>query len=94
MTICAEPDTGTDAYCTTDLVEQPAALPVHELEVSPRDHYFYAHDANGDPDYTAYYSEFVTCGLSIECTLHDPFLVTVEAKETVKDVNPDNLYDF
>jgi hypothetical protein len=94
MTICAEPDAGTDAYCTTDLIEQTAALPMYELEVPPGDYYIYAYDANGDPDYTAYYSEFVTCGLSVECESHDPILVTVEAGETVDDIDPGDWYDF
>ena len=92
MTICAEPDADTDSYCTTELIEHAASLPTYELELPPGGYYVYAYDADGDPDYKAFYSEFVTCGLSIECTSHDPILVTVVAGETLEDIDPGDWY--
>lgn len=41
---------------------------------------------------TAYYSEFVTCGLSANCPSHKPIPVTALAGQTVTGINPTDWY--
>jgi len=43
-------------------------------------------------DYKAYYSEFVTCGLSVNCPSHKPIPVAVKTGETVNDIDPQDWY--
>jgi len=43
--------------------------------------------------YKAYYSEFVTCGLSVNCTSHKPIVVEVKKGETTKNIDPQDWYN-
>lgn len=45
-----------------------------------------------DPNYRAYYSAFVTCGYSVNCTDHSPLTVTVAAGQTVTGIEPGDFY--
>jgi hypothetical protein len=45
-------------------------------------------------DYKAYYSEFVTCGMSVGCDSHLPITVVVVAEMTTENVDPTDWYDF
>lgn len=47
----------------------------------------------GKEDDRAYYSEFVTCGLNVKCTSHEPITVKVSASETTTKVDPCDWYD-
>lgn len=60
----------------------------------PGSYYVYAQveDNSYDPDYKAYYSEFVTCGMSVECESHDPVEVKVQAGEKISDIMPIDWY--
>jgi len=43
--------------------------------------------------YKAYYSEFVTCGLSVDCASHEPIIVEVKSGQTTDGVNPQDWYN-
>lgn len=45
------------------------------------------------PDYRAYYSDFVTCGLSYGCPSHAPINVTVSEGQTISKIDPVDWYD-
>lgn len=63
----------------------------YKLKVSPGSYYVYAQLPDGV--YKAYYSEFVPCGLSINCPSHEPVEVEVSAGETVTGVDPQDWYN-
>lgn len=42
--------------------------------------------------YEAYYNEFVTCGLSVDCESRKPIEVNVKANETVSEISPGDWY--
>jgi hypothetical protein len=71
----------------------------YKLEVPPGDYHVYAqlpdparYGAGFPKDYRAYYSEFVTCGMSVDCTSHAPVVVKVAAGETVSGIDPQDWY--
>lgn len=45
-----------------------------------------------DPNYRGYYSQFVTCGMSVECNDHAPINVTVTAGQTVDHIDVGDFY--
>lgn len=42
----------------------------------------------------AYYTEFVKCGLSVDCKSHEKLSFKVEANKTKSDITPGDWYDF
>ncbi len=44
--------------------------------------------------YEAYYNEFVTCGLSVDCKSRKKIEVTVRSNETVSEITPGDWYDL
>jgi hypothetical protein len=71
----------------------------YKLEVSPGDYHVFAYlpdparyGAGYSKDYRAYYSEFVKCGLSVNCTSHAPITIKVKSGETVSGVDPQDWY--
>lgn len=47
-----------------------------------------------DDDYKAYYSEFVPCGMSVDCPSHDPITVTVDADSSeITEIDPIDWYN-
>ncbi|MBL7542632.1 MAG: hypothetical protein JNL11_02400 [Bdellovibrionaceae bacterium] len=43
-------------------------------------------------DYRAYYSEFVKCGLSVNCKDHSPIVIEINDASTLNDINPQDWY--
>jgi TolA-binding protein len=70
----------------------------YQLDVPAGSYYVYAMviDAEGTSfeNYRAYYSEFVTCGMTIDCDSHDPITVTVASGETKTGVDPIDWYNY
>jgi hypothetical protein len=71
----------------------------YKLAVPPGDYHVYAflpdparYGAGFPPDYRAYYSDFVKCGMSIDCKSHAPIVVQVKSGETISGVNPQDWY--
>ncbi len=49
--------------------------------------------SNGMEGYEAFYTEFVKCGLSVDCQSHEKIAVKVKAGETVADISPGDWYE-
>jgi hypothetical protein len=71
----------------------------YRLEVPPGDYHVFAqlpdpakYGAGYSRDYRAYYSEFVKCGMSVDCTSHAPITVKVKGGETVGGIDPMDWY--
>src|SRR4030042_1235408 len=90
--VCAENQTTKEVLCTSKHLQDSKYTYGfgYQLEVLAGQYYVYAFDPN--KDYKAYYSEFVTCGLSVDCPSHKIILVEVKAGETVSGVDPHDWY--
>jgi len=69
----------------------------YSIEVEPAGYYVYSEVLTGDggyEGYRAYYSDFITCGETFECTSHNPVVVNVNIGETVNNIDPKDWYDF
>lgn len=93
MFVCAETLQGVQVACTDEHVEGEKyeyGLG-YMLEVDPGTYYVYAQLP--DNDYKAYYTEFVPCGLTVECESHEKIEVTVESGEVTSNIDPIDWYD-
>lgn len=90
--VCAENQSTKEVLCTSKHISNPKYTygVGYVLEVPAGSYYVYALDPN--KDYQAYYSEFVTCGLSVDCSSHELILVEVKAGETVSGIDPQDWY--
>jgi len=102
MTICAENQATKKIYCTNKhLKARKYRYEVgYKLTVPPGDYHVYAqlpdparYGATYPKDYRAYYSEFVKCGMSVECQDHTPIVVQVKSGETAKGIDPQDWYN-
>lgn len=93
MKICAQSLQTNDEFCTTNHLQSPQFTygVGYQLTVSPGSYEVYAFLPE-QPDYKAYYSEAVPCGLSVDCTSHRPIPVQVAAGETVTKIDPQDWY--
>ncbi|MBU0648003.1 hypothetical protein KJ855_02385, partial [Patescibacteria group bacterium] len=93
LTVCAE-DTGgaSSPYCTNSLINdlKYTAGRGYQLEVPPGDYYVYSYFI--DPTYTAYYTEFVTCGMNVGCLSHNKITVTVANGDHHRNIDPVDWY--
>ncbi len=93
LTVCAE-EVGntTNQYCTSDLISNPkyTAGRGYKLDVAPGKYYVFSYFIT--PDYKAYYTEFVPCGLDISCPSHDKIVVTVNDGDTITNIDPVDWY--
>jgi len=93
LNICAENTLSGIPTC----IETTKNQTEYTLEVTPGSYYVYSMvltNGGGYDDYKAYYDEFVTCGMSVECTSHNPVVVNVNIGETVNNIDPKDWYDF
>ena len=94
LTVCAEPYLGDEdtVYCTSTLItdEKYDYGKGYKIEV-PVGTYLVYSQVEGQ-DYKAYYSEFVKCGLTIDCTEHNPIPVEVIAGKS-SFANPNDWYN-
>ncbi|HEX7017314.1 MAG TPA: hypothetical protein VF209_00170 [Patescibacteria group bacterium] len=92
MKVCAVNQQSQTETCTTDHIEteeEPYGLS-YRIEVPEGTYTVYAQLP--DQAQKAFYSEFVTCGLSVDCPSHEPIPVEVAAGETVNNVDPHDWY--
>jgi hypothetical protein len=100
MHICAEDTSSKSTSCTNTHISDPKYTnnTGYQLEVPPGSYHVYAYFPNGeggyDKNYRAYYSVFVTCGMSVDCPSHDPITVTVSVGQTVSEIDPQDWYNF
>jgi hypothetical protein len=101
MTICAENLATKKISCTNrHLKAKKYQYQVgYQLAVPPGDYHVYAYlpdparyGAGYSRDYRAYYSDFVKCGMSVNCTSHAPITVKVRGGQTVSSVDPMDWY--
>lgn len=90
MRVCAEDVEGGEARCDAQFSGQGGRR-TYELAVPAGRYRVYA-TTRAMPNYRAYYSEAVTCGLQAGCTSHEPIVVEVRDGETREGVNPQDWY--
>lgn len=90
LRVCALSLSTREAHCTTRKTRRGRATR-YALKVPPGSYHVYATTAewSGPP---AYYSEFVTCGVHVNCPSHKPITVTVKAGERRDGVHPGDWY--
>jgi hypothetical protein len=101
MTICAENLATKKIYSThKHLKGKKYQYKVgYKLTLPPGDYHVFAqlpdpaqYGAGFPKDYRAYYSEFVKCGMSVDCKSHAPIVVKVKSGETVSGIDPQDWY--
>lgn len=95
LQVCAETLMGVQFECTSTHIQDSKYTygSGYKLELPPGKYYVYAQVPSFNSGYKAYYNEFVTCGLSVECQSHEPIEVNVSAGETVTGVDPQDWYN-
>ena len=99
MIVCAEAVNSKSIHCTDKRRQNRRSGKVtYTLRVPAGNYYVFATIVNGEEPvedmrgYKAYYSEFVRCGLSVNCPSHEPVKVAVRAGQTVTGINPGDWY--
>ena len=95
MEICAENLTSKEIYCTTDHLQNSKYTYGfgYKIEVPVANYYVFSTSSLfGEPDYKAYYSSFVTCGMRDKCRSHNPISITVSEGKTTSNVDPIDWY--
>ena len=101
MTICAENLATKKIYGTNQhrKAKKYKFKVGYKLEVPPGDYHVFAqlpdpakYGAGYAKDYRAYYSEFVKCGMSVDCLDHTPIVVKVKSGVTVSGIDPMDWY--
>lgn len=92
MRICAEDIKTAKKYCSDKHINDSKYTygKGYKLFIPSGDYYIFAKVENIDQ--YAYYSEFVTCGLSADCSSHKPIKVSIEEGEFVTGVDPIDWY--
>ena len=99
MIVCAEAVNSKSIHCTGKRIRNRRSGKVtYILRVPAGSYYVFATIVNGEEPaedfqgYKAYYSEFVKCGLSVNCPSHKPIEVKVRAGQTLTGIDPADWY--
>jgi hypothetical protein len=99
MIVCAEAVNAATIHCTDKRIpNRRSGKMTYKLTVPAGTYYVFATVVNGETlgegfqGYKAYYSEFVTCGLSVNCPSHAPIKVTLRAGQTSANIDPGDWY--
>ncbi|HEY0083460.1 MAG TPA: hypothetical protein VGB61_11755 [Pyrinomonadaceae bacterium] len=99
MIVCAEPVNSKSIHCTNKrVVNRRSGKATYKLTVPAGTYHVFATVVNGEDSgegfrgYKAYYSEFVKCGLSVDCPSHEPIKVTLRAGQTLANIDPADWY--
>lgn len=99
MIVCAEAVDSRTIHCTDRRIPQRrSGRMTYKLTIPAGTYHVFATLVNGaEPGeayqgYKAYYSEFVKCGLSINCPSHAPIKVTIRAGQTLANIDPGDWY--
>lgn len=91
--ICAENlDTG-EIYCKSNQKRDDMRDATVEYTLILKQGFYYIYSTapsiwHGPKDYKAYYSEYVVCGGTAECTSHKPIVVEVKKGQTLENIDP------
>ena len=93
MMVCAKEKKTKEEFCTGEQVEDDSFEYGigYSLEVPAGSYEVYAQlmDEEGElDDFKAYYSKYVTCGMTYECESHDPITVKIEGGDTKSGISP------
>ena len=93
MKICAENNKTREEYCTTEHIKDQKYIyeEGYKIEVPTGEYTVYA-SIPGRGDYKAYYSEFVVCGMSVECPSHKPIIVSIKKESVIANIDPMDWY--
>ena len=99
MLVCAEAVNSKSIHCTDKRIRNRRSNKLtYKLTVPAGSYFVFATIVNGEEPaqdyrgYKAYYSEFVKCGLSVNCPSHEPVKVTVRAGQTLSGIDPGDWY--
>lgn len=94
MIVCAENIDSNQTTCSNDQLKSSKYTYGlgYKIEVPIGNYHVYAYVPGFNQDYKAYYSEFVTCGLSVDCVSHNPIVIQVSAGSTQENVDPQDWY--
>ena len=99
MLVCAEAVNLKSIHCTDKRIRNRRSGKFTYRLIVPAGSYFvFATIVNGEEPtedyrgYKAYYSEFVKCGLSVNCPSHEPVKVTVRPGQTLSGIDPGDWY--
>lgn len=93
MVVTAVPIAGKGhRYTTTRYWGPPHSLTQNYQLCLPAGTYYVYAATNDLPGYKAYYTKFVTCGLSSKCPSHAKIAVPVKAGATTPRIDPDDWY--
>jgi hypothetical protein len=102
MTVCAENLATHQKSCTIKHLKgkQYTYKIGYKLNLPPGDYHVYAYlphparyGAGFPKGYRAYYSEFVKCGMSVNCQDHRPITVKVRSGVRLKGIDPMDWYN-
>lgn len=86
MTVCADNLISREKICIETAYNQAD----YEVEVPTGKYYVYAIGRG----MSAYYSEFVTCGLNVKCESHAPIVVEINNNDVKQDIDPGDWYNY
>lgn len=102
--ICAQTEDGAEQYCTYEMLEGDEYTNGYgyAIAVPPGSYTVFSHEVTElnaltgyqEGDYQAFYSTFVTCGATSDCTVHTPIVVTVERNQDVGNIDPIDWYNY
>lgn len=87
----------TREFCVVTSEQTSTDSPTFSIAVPPGTYYVYATLRNPDDlgleeNLTAYWTEYVPCGLHVGCKNHEKIAVTVTPGETVTNIQPHDWY--
>jgi hypothetical protein len=90
MRVCAEDVALRKRNCDARFTTRNGRR-LYTLTMPPGSYLVYA-ETRDMPDYKAYYSEAVVCGLSVDCLSHEPIMLELRAGENRSKVHPQDWY--
>lgn len=94
LSVCAESVVYQKTFCTDKFLwnETYTYSKGYRLEVPIGKYFLYAKVP--EKEYSAYYTEYVRCGLQPECKDHTPIEIEVRANQTTSKVDPQDWYNI
>lgn len=102
MGVCANNVKTKESFCTYKMIEDAKFTYGigYEIEVPKGTYTVFAQlvdpeamGADYEKDYKAYYSKFVTCGMSVDCDSHKALEVKVKGGESIAEIDPQDWYN-